>query len=595
MARRSATGDKEGRKWIAPAAVAVCAVLAYCNSFRGPFVFDDLDAIRHNPDFASAVPAGGRANYSPIMGSASAATTISGRPILWLTFKLDSLVAGQNVEIYHATNLVIHLCAGLLLFGIVRRALMLPIWRGRFAGEEAMLAGCVASMWVVHPLNTEAVTYVVQRAESFAGMFYLAVIYCLVRSEETEAGMSGWEVAAGAACALSALTKEIAVTAPVMAVLFDRTFLAGSFWGALKRRWRLYVMLAVSWIVLAGLLIQGHGRGNTVGFGEGMSALDYGRTQLGVIAHYLRLMVWPTGLSLSLADWPVARSWTQVGWGGWFVAGLAILTAIALWARPVLGFLGAWFFVILAPSSSVVPIVTEVAAEHRMYLSLAAPIALAVVGGWIWAKRWRVERVALGIEWAAVAALMVATIQRNNVYRTGMSIWSDTLAQWPNDVQAHFGLGYAWAEVDWSSAPGSPEAEQAAKAAAGEFQKVLDRKPNSYQAGFLLGHMLFDSGDLSAAERFYDSVLAGKSTLEVDAHMMRGLVRVRRDDIEDARTDFAAVLTLTPQDADAHFFLGMCLLSLHREVEAREEFSLAMKINPHHRGAAMQLQRMGGD
>ena len=170
----------------------------------------------------------------------------------------------------------------------------------------------------------------------------------------------------------------------------------GHFWrGRLRRkaRGRFYGGLAASWVVL-GLLMLANGRGESVGFHFGISVRTYARTQLGVIAHYLRLAFWPRGLVLDEYGWPLVTSWGGIGVGGWVVAVLGVGTLLALIKKPWLGFLGCWVFVILSPSSSFVPIVTEIAAEHRMYLPLAGVVALVAVGGWELARvrgsgRWR--------------------------------------------------------------------------------------------------------------------------------------------------------------------------------------------------------------
>src|SRR5271170_6837638 len=207
----------------------LCGIVAFSDSFRGPFIFDDIDAILNNPHVNRALSDSGRAMP----------TTLSGRPVLWFSFAADYAIGGLRVEVYHITNLLIHLSCGAVLFGIVRRNLSSSrVWGHRFEKSAHWLAGAVTAVWLVHPLNTEAVTYTVQRAESLTGMFYLLVIYCLIRD---------WKLAAVAACALGMGTKEVMATAPLMALIYDRTFISGSFASALKARAALYLALAATW------------------------------------------------------------------------------------------------------------------------------------------------------------------------------------------------------------------------------------------------------------------------------------------------------------------------------------------------------------
>src|SRR5579872_2893859 len=318
----------------------LCGIAAYSNSFHGPFLFDDIDAIPNNPGINHTLPA----PPSP------APTTLSGRPVLWATFAIDYAIAGLNVPLYHLTNLLIHFASGAILFGIVRRNLSSrEFWGDRFANSAHWLAGTVTAVWLVHPLNTEAVTYTVQRAESLAGMFYLLVIYCVIRD---------WKIAAIIACALGMSTKEMMATAPLIALVYDRTFLSGSFAVAIKKRPSLYISLAATWIIPVAAILTGS-RAQSIG---NISSLDYARTQLGVIAHYLTLTFWPANLVLDYYDWPIARAWQQVVLPAILIALLLLFIVVAFWKKPWLGFLGLWFFLILAPSSSVLPIFTEIAA-----------------------------------------------------------------------------------------------------------------------------------------------------------------------------------------------------------------------------------------
>ena len=303
--------------------VVIAGLGAYCNSFSGPFVYDDVSTIAQGARVAT---------LRPIFQADLDHTTLTGRPVSAYSFAIEYAIAGLDLGVCHGINLAIHLCCALLLFGIVRRTV------GRFEifrGSEEWIAGAAAALWVAHPLTTAAVTYMVQRVESLAAMFYLGVIYCLIRYVDEK--RVRWAALAVAACALGMGSKETVVTAPVMALLFDRTFLAGSFAGALKARWKLYAGLAATWVIL-GVLVYVNRRTAALTFGEGVSSLEYARTQLGVIARYLRLAIWPVGLEFDAHDWPIARSWGDVPVGGWVVLGLMVVTTAAVRVKPWVGF-----------------------------------------------------------------------------------------------------------------------------------------------------------------------------------------------------------------------------------------------------------------
>jgi len=491
---------------IAPLILAIlCGLAAYSDSFRGPFIFDDIESIVKNP----------HVNRSAGHADASAPTTLSGRPILRATFVLDYAIVGMHVEIYHVTNLLIHLTAGAVLFGIVRRNLAnTRFWGNRFVHAAPWLAGAVSAVWLVHPLNTEAVTYIVQRAESLAGLFYLLVIYFLIRN---------WKFAAVAVCALGLGTKEIVATAPLLALLYDRTFIAGSFTTALKSRAWLYLGLAATSIIPAFGIFTGS-RSRSIG---NLSPLAYAQTQLGVIAHYIALIFWPQNLVLDYYDWPITHS---LNLPAIFVAILILLTLLILWLRPRLGFLGTWFFLILAPSSSFLPIFTEIAAEHRMYLPLIAPVVLLVVGGWVILSR------TLAGAWAAaflltiiLAALAARTFLRNAEYQDPQTIWADNVQQRPNNPRAHFNLGYTLMRSG------------AAADAAPQFRQALDLAPDYYAAAAALGRALIESGHPADAETFYTDEISAFPGFAPEAHLQRGRLRFARGDASGAEEDFQAV------------------------------------------------------
>ena len=229
-------------------------------------------------------------------------------------------------------------------------------------------------------------------------------------------------------------TKEVMVSAPVIVLLYDRTFLAGSFRAAWRRRGRVHLALAATWIPLAGLVLHSANRGGTAGFGVGVSFWTYAATQFQAVAHYLWLSVWPHPL---IVDYGV-RWVASVGDVAPYAAVVALLvgaTLVALVRRPALGFLGAWFFAILAPTS-LVPGTRQTLAEHRMYLALAPVLVLLVLALAAWLGRR--GRLVLA---AAAVGLGWLTIQRNAVYHSDAAIWRDTVAKRPGNAAARNNYG----------------------------------------------------------------------------------------------------------------------------------------------------------
>src|SRR5262249_12168613 len=348
-------------------------VLAYANSFSGPLIFDDVPWIGTNPHIRHLWPL-----RNILLAPPGAPGT--GRPVICLTLVLNYAVSGLHPWSYHVANLVIHASAALVLFGIVRRTLQGPRLRERFGTRANGLAAAVAVCWAVHPLQTESVTYIIQRMEFLMGLFLLLTLYCVIRGHDSPR-RSEWYATAVVCCALGMGSKEGMVIAPIIVLLYDRIFLADSWTELWKKRSMLYAGLAATWLILISLVIVNNARGAELLGSPAVSWWPYAKNQFGAIAHYLRLTFWPDKLCLDygwqVPPWP--GSWKAMGVV--LVFGLAAATGWALANVPPVGFLGAWFFLTLAPTSSVVPI-QDMVAERRMYLPLAAVVTLTVIAAW---------------------------------------------------------------------------------------------------------------------------------------------------------------------------------------------------------------------
>ena len=433
--------------------IVLAGLVAYANSFSGEFVLDDVTSISHNPTIRQLQ------SLRQVLSPPRNGETVCGRPLLNLSLAINYAFSGTQTRAYHITNLVIHLLNALLLLGILRRSFLLPALRSRLGDAASPLACAIAMLWSVHPLQTESVTYIVQRAESLAGLFYLLVLYSVIRGSQSKRRVR-WYILAVVACFLGAATKEAMVTAPLVVLLYDRTFLGGSFRKALRRRWGLYLGLVASWGLLAMLLTSTGllGRGREFGASDPWS---YARSQPGVILNYLRLSLWPHRLSLvpfwaSDSDlhnlgWPLAQTPGSILLAAMGIALLVVATVRGLIGGRKWGFLGAWFFLVLAPTSSILPL-GELSYEHRTYLSLAAVATAVIVGGYIagegLARRgWLPGRAGLvaGACLVTVAAVILGllTFRRNDVYRCDLSLWQDTLSNTPHHAQSYYIVGLA--------------------------------------------------------------------------------------------------------------------------------------------------------
>lgn len=527
--------------WLMPVVLGV-ACLVYLPALPAPFIFDDLSAIPANPHLR---------HLSPLSEALSAPeqTPLAGRPVVSLSLAINYALGELDVRGYRAVNLIIHLLNAVLLFAIARRTLGSAAFGRGSERTAGWIALAITALWALHPLCTESVIYVIQRTELLMALFLLCTLYCTIRASASNRPQP-WQVAAVAACAMGMACKEVMVAAPLVVLLHDRAFLAGTFRAALGRRRFLYTGLAATWGILAALLATGP-RSASIGFHHGIGPLDYLGTQAGVLLRYLLLCIYPHPLVISYDDWPIATSFGDALLPGLVIAALLAGTGWALFRRPVSGFVGAWFFLILAPTSSFVPIVTEVAAERRMYLPLLAPIAILVVAGYALLKsgcRRLSCRPSREVWLAAAAAATVAgsaavlTRQRALDYRTAVAIWQDTVDKRPRNALAHVNLGNA----------------------------------------------LFATGDQDAAIGHYETALESKPA-DAKAHYNLANALAAQNRTPDALPHYAEAIKADPDYADAHYNLGIALTRLGRADAAAEHLRQAVRINPAHVGAYNNL------
>jgi protein O-mannosyl-transferase len=579
------------RPWLPAAAAGVlvlAALAAYAHSLTVPFLFDDAPAIERNLSIRHLWPLGDA--LAPPQTAAGA----TGRPLINLTLAVNYALGGLDPRGYHLFNLVIHALTGLTLFGLVRRTLLLPSLQNT-CGEAALpFAFGVAGLWLMHPLLTESVLCVVQRNELLVGLFYLLTLYCFVRSVSSPRP-GRWRMLAFASCLLGMASKEVMATAPLMVLLYDRTFVAGTIREAGRRRRWFYLALASTWFLLAVLVSQHHQRAGIAGFGLGVSPWQYLLTQCRALTIYLKLSLWPYPLVLDygvdMAKGP-AEVWPQ----GLLVLALLAATVTALWRRPVLGFLGAWFFVILAPSSSLVPLTTQPIAEHRMYMPLAAIIVLTLAGVWKLAGRWSaplVVTLALGAGWL--------TFNRTADYQSEAAIWMDTIAKQPANARAHASLAHVlirqkrlsealpryeealrlrpdYADVQSDYALALLQAGRAGEAI-GHLEIARSLKPGDHDIQFNLAVAFAQAARLPETRSTLEE-LVRQDPLRAKAWNNLGDARMKSGLRAEALLAFEQALRVSPGFAAAHNNAGLALAGLGHGPEAIGHYAAAVRLEP---------------
>jgi tetratricopeptide (TPR) repeat protein len=553
----SRDGLARGRVIWAALLISVAALAAYQNSFACPFAFDDSTSIPENVSLA---------HWWTALRPPQGGFTVSGRPLLNLSFWLNRSIGGNEVGSYHVLNFLIHLAAGLTLFGVVRRTRGVPM----------SVAAVVALIWTVHPLQTESVTYIVQRAESLMGLWYLLTLYCFVRSVEPR--RSGpWSAASVLACFLGMATKEVMVSAPVMVFLYDRTFVSGSFSQAWRARWKFYLALASSWILLGGLVASTGQRGGTSGFAVGITAWNYYETQFVAIVRYLGLCFWPHPLVLDYgAHW--VRNPQAIFLAAVLVLALAVGALYALAKRPVVGFLGFWFFAILAPTS-LIPGNRQTMAEHRMYLALIPVVVLAVF--WVRGVASRIRPQSAGAAVlvfgiAVSAALGVATERRNGDYADAVTLWKSVVQAAPDNYFARNNLGDVYLQTDHI------------QEAIAQYRIALAANPDYAVPHDNLGSALYADGRKEEGIAEIQTALRLNPLLPA-AHAHLGQALSDAGKVEDAVRELEESLRLSPGVPEVRNNLGLALRKLGRADEAIHQYRLALELNPKSAGVYNNL------
>ncbi len=553
---RRLASSAEGSGWTALLLLLSLGILAYTNGLNAPLVWDDETSIVRNESIRHL----GSALVPP------PETPVTGRPLPNLALAVNYALGGVEPVGYHALNLAFVVLTAWLLFGIVRRTLLVRSLAQRFGPAATPVALFAAAWWLLHPLVSETVDYVTQRTESMMGMFLLLTLYASIRARER--GSTAWTATAVAACLAGTASKESMVVAPLIVVLYDLTFGEGSWRERVAGRRVLYSGLAGSWLLL-GVLVAGAER-TTAGFDAGVDPITYAVNQVDALWRYARLTAWPRALVL---DYGVPRDLTVGDVPGQtaFVAALFAALAWTIYRRSALTFPFLFVLLTLAPTSSVLPVASEVAAERRMFLPLAALAACVATGGWWLSTRasrlggWgRTAVLAGGGLW--LAALGARTVARNAEYTSPLTLWALSVERHPHGRAR---LSYA---IELLESGRQDEAITQLREAVVDYPR----------AKFALGRELAARGDVDEGMPHLRAFVADNPTRadRIPARRMLGRIFASRNQPDAAVDEFKAILQLSPSDSDANASLGDLYTSMNRPAEAEAAYRALIGARP---------------
>jgi len=539
------------------AASTVLLTCGYANALAAAFVFDDDPSIIANSSIRRLWPL-----TEVLFARAEGGRPHDGRPLLNLSLALNYAAHGLWRPGYRLVNLAIHLANALLLFDVIRR--LLRVAGERLVASPAAVAAAASLLWLAHPLHTHVITYTIQRAESLAAVWILAAFDLAVLA--LAKGSLPAAVAAGLAAAVGGLAKETTVSILPLVLAADWAFRGRWQQGPTMRRLRLvlYGGLAVNLLVLVGVSYGLGGRGGSAGLATA-SVYHYLLTQARGIWIYLGRLVWPMKLVLDHGD-GLVTSFAAVWLPAVAAAAAVMLGLIGFFTAAHRWFPFAAFVLLLAPSSSLVPVATQTLAEHRMYLPSACLIGWAVVGVAAVARP-RSRPLLVVIVAVLVAAATGRTVLRNRDYASAVSLWRQNLRDCPDNDRARTNLVAALIRND-DFAAAKPLAAEA-------LRSRPDRDRNWINQGRVL-----------AAEGYTDQAIAafGHAALlapaSVEPLINRGIVLSRVGRFEAAAADLTAAVGRRPDLARGWLALGLLHLRAGRPDLAVPVLKLGLTLEP---------------
>jgi protein O-mannosyl-transferase len=566
--------------------LTLVGIVAYSNSLTVPFSFDDTKNILAKPAIS---------NFST---TGSLPLLRTSRAVVDLTFLGNLRLHGWTPLGFHLVNLAIHLGTGLLVFALVSMIGQTPFWAGRGDAKRfRLIAFFTALLFVAHPLQTQAVTYVVQRYTSFATLCYLASVICYCRGRLTglsrRHGRAAWWYGGAFVLAVLAMrSKEIAYTLPFAIILFEFCFFSGSLVRRLGVSAAFLTTLVVipltflGWVRSWPQLLTAVDRLTRVQ--TTMPRTDYLLTQFKVIVTYLRLLVLPVNQNLDY-DYPQARSFAEPQVLLSFLL-LATLLCTAVWLlvrtrRPVcpapwqrlVAFGILWFFLALAVESSVLPLV-DVIFEHRVYLPsvgffLAVSAALFGLFGDVTVRS---GRVAL---WGLVAVslvLAVVTFKRNMVWATEVSLWEDVTRKSPGSSRSWNNLAYAYLRdrQPYKALPAlvrSIELDGSHPDAWNNLGFALEQT-GRYRGRFQKTVEMFENPQTTSGELVKEWYAKGYNNL--------GLAYEQQRNLKQAINYYEKSIGMNPAFSEAYYNLGLALLVSGNRQGAAVQAQILALLNP---------------
>jgi tetratricopeptide (TPR) repeat protein len=545
----------------------------YSNTFDSPFVLDDLRKIEENP--------GIRVNQlSPTEIVKAGFKSSKARPIAFMTLALNHSMHQYDVFGYHLFNISIHLLTGFFLFLFLKTTLRIPVIQARNKPTD-LICFFAALIWLVHPLQSQSVNYIVQRTNSMAAMFFILsfLFYAHGRLTDQDKNKWFWLIASAIAWIISLACKQISAILPFMVFLYEWFFFQD-----LSKNWiKKYLKYLLGITVIFALLLLVYTDFSP--FEKIKKIYDYANneftiaerllTQSRIIIYYISLIIFPHPSRLNLDyDYALSHSLidpitTLLAFGA--ICGLIALAVYFAKKERLISFCVLWFFGTHLIESSILPL--ALIFEHRNYLPTMMVSLIPVVLAYRYIK---LDWIKIGLLSALVIGLSVWTYQRNRTWEDKITLWSDVVKKSPGKARPHFNLGAAFSE------------QKRDEEAIPLYQRALEINPNLAQPHINIGQALERQNKFEEAAEHYRAALKIKPDLP-EAHNNIGAILAKQGRTEEAIQFYQEALKIRPHYALAHFNLAHTLVKKGQIEEGIRHYYQAIRFKPEYAEAHNNL------
>ena len=583
----------------------VLGVAVYSNTFQAPFEFDSIARVQNNPSIRIT-----ELTFESIYNASFGKRTARNRPLGNLSFALNYYFHAYKMPGYHVVNITIHILAGIILFFFIRLTFNTPALSDKYK-QSFYISFFATLIWLVHPLHTQSVTYIVQRLNSMAAMFYVLSLLLYVKgrllmasqvsievdntlpkkhkSTESNINIAPYLYFSGAIVAwiLSLGCKQITVTLPFFILLYEWLFFKKGDSAWIKRSWKYVCAILIVLGVVVFIYLGANPLERLTSFNDyAKNEFTYTQrtlTQPRVVIHYLSLLAYPNPnrlnldydflLSNSLID-PVTTLLSLL-----LIFGLIGLAIYLLKRDPLISFCILWYFGNLVIESSFLPL--AVIFEHRTYLPSMPIFLIPVVLLYRYVKlKW----LNISIVCSAVALFSVWTFQRNAVWADKVTLWQDTADKSPYKVRPVANLGEALVD------------QERYDEAIDYLRNVMQIMPDSSEIHNNLGSALSMIDDYEGARQHYETALQLKPNSK-QANNNMGVLMNEIGRPDEALRYFQAAIEIDPQFDLSHAGMGESLSEMGKSEEAIQYYRTAIRLNPGFVGAynnlAIELSRQG--